>query len=173
MTPTFGISRAALNEIVRRGIWHVQHQTGVPYRQIGLLAGYRSGKMIEAVMSRDDVLPGPLALVALSQLFSFHDFDALADAMSSEGKRTLPVPVHFEGLLNGAILDEFADNGEALGHCLALFREGCLEEAEGRVRLALGALYQMLAEIEARRRGTLTTTGEALPSRPLAEGLAA
>ena len=60
----------------------------------------------------------------------------------------------------------------ALGHCLALFREGCLEEAEGRVRLALGALYQMLAEIEARRRGTLTT-GEALPSRPLAEGLAA
>ena len=173
MTPTFGISRAALNEIMRRGIRHVQHQRDAPYRQIGLLAGYRSGKMIEAVMSREDVLPGPLALVALSQLFSFHDFDALADVMSSEGKRTLPVPVHFEGLLNGTILDEFADNGEALGHCLALFRDGCLEEAERRVKLALGALYKMLAEIEARRRGTALPTGDALPSRPLAEGLAA
>ncbi len=44
-------------------------------------------------------------------------------------------------------------------------------EAEGRVRRALGALYKMLAEIEARRRAI--PTGEALPSRPLADGLAA
>ena len=171
MTPTFGISRAALNEIMRRGIRHVQHQRDAPYRQIGLLAGYRSGKMIEAVMSREDVLPGPLALLALSQLFSFHDFDALADVMSSEGKRTLPVPMHFDGLLNGLILDEYADSGEHLGHCLSLFRSGCLDEAERRVKRALGALYKMLAEIEARRRGI--PTGDALPSRPLADGLAA
>ena len=99
--------------------------------------------------------------------------DLLPDVMSIDGKRTLPVPAHFEGLLNGAILDEYADSGEHLGHCLTLFRDGCLDEAERRVKKAIGALYKMLAEIEARRRAAALPTGDALPSRPLADGLAA
>ncbi len=167
MTPTFGISRAALNDIMRRGIRHVQHCADAPYRLVGQWSGYANGKMIEAVMSRTDVLPGPLPLVALSQLFSHYDFDALADVMSTQGKRALPVPADFEGLLDGLILDEYADSGEHLGHCLTLFRDGCLDEAERRVRRALGALHKMLAEIDARRRGEHLATGDALPTRPL------
>ncbi len=95
----------------------------------------------------------------IALLGSTLDIDLLPDAMSAEGKQTLPVPTSFEGLLNGAILDEYADSGEHLGHCLTLFRDGCLDEAERRVKKAIGALYKMLAEIDARRRGAHATTG--------------
>ena len=120
-----------------------------------------------------DVWPSFRTAWKIALLASACDIDLLPDAMSAEGKRTLPVPVHFEGLLNGAILDEYADSGEHLGHCLTLFRDDCFDDAERRVKKAIGALYKMLAEIEARRRGTFLNAGEALPSRPLADGLAA
>ena len=153
MTPTLGISRAALNEIMRRGIRHVQHLRDAPYRQIGLLAGYRSGKMIEAVMSREDVLPGPLALVALSQLFSFHDFDALADVMSSEGKRTLPVAPSPTFAPSGSYLGDLDRIVRALGEASAATEEGEIHRAEAlltHIQTALVEWSRRLAGAAAR-----------------------
>ena len=167
MTSSFGISRYALNDILRRGIRHVQTRADVPYHEIGRWASYRNGQMIEALMSREDVLPSPLPFVALSQLFSFHDDDRLADVMSSQGKRTLPIPVQFDGLLDGSLSSESQAVSKHHGLSLDAWDLARLDEAERHWKAVIGQAFQALAEIEARRRGTLLPAGDALPDAHL------
>ena len=163
METTFRIDRSALNETLKLGIRHTQDRSDMSYCEIALRLGYRTGSMIEQVMARPEVLPGPLQLVRASRLFSENGFDRLADACSCEGKRTLPVPTVFDTLLNGSILDEISDNAEALGHAISAFRAGRLDESERQTLQAIGALFRQLAEIHARRHGLPLPAGDALP----------
>ena len=168
MNDAFRIDRHVLNETLKRGIRHVQDHTSMSYRELGLLLGYTSrhpGGVVQLVMSRPDVLPGPLPLLRASRLFSRYDFDHVSDLFSCQGKRTLPVPTSFT--LNGTLDDEVADNTEAIGQAIAAFRFGHYDEAARFAKQGIGVLFRLLAEIDARQSGDPLPTGDVLPQESI------
>lgn len=151
MNEAITLDRLLVNDNLTKGIRLLQEATGMTYKAIGITIGYKTGETVKQIMARDDVLPGPLHLACLSSLLSLYDIDFVSDLFSADGKRTLPVPTSFEGLLDGCILNEVADNAVAVGHAIPAWHGGDLDDAELWGRKALGALYRFLAEIARRR----------------------